>query len=844
MKPNGLTRVLRGTVAAGVVVGLGLLPAVGALALPPPSAGTITTVMGLGRFNGDNRRANTATLALPFGQNFQTGTGLGATIDIAGFNPAGIAVDGNGNLYIADRNNNRVRKVTPGTDGTLRTGTITTVAGTGSAGFSGDGAQATAAALNAPSDVAVAPDGTMYIADLGNRRVRKVTPQGVISTYAGNGQDRIGSDGGPATQASMREPVHLALGADGSLFVTDRLGNQVRKIAPDGTIAVFAGRGTTGGNIGEFGERATDVTLDGPVGVAVLPSGEVVFSDRNNQRIKLVDTAGNLFTIAGNGRAGDGQSATDTRYGEFNPSYTPRLEQNCSGLGIQPTPPCPATIPDPSNPGRTIRTVDAPNSRWDRPLGVAAGPDGSIYVADQQDHVVRRLAPRSVLNSVFDLPGANRSGQTLTDYKDPVGRSIFRVYTVAGVRIEPGAKSAGDVGGFVAGDSGSADGQNAHATAMRYPSDVAVAPNGDLYVLDQGNQRVLWIPNPDSYNSPAYRVAGAYNGNGGAPGSIQLMNPRHVLAAPDGSLWVADSDRSVVRRIAPDGQSSDVVAGTGTRGGNFGPVSGPATQIDLAWPTGLALGPDGAVYIADRGLNKVLRLKDGQLARVAGTGRADFLGPTGFSAEGRPALEEPLYSPSGVAVAADGTLYIADTLNSRLRKVDPAGNIFTLAGTGAYGYNGDGQAGASTQLFQPSEVKVGPAGAVYFADTGNAVIRKWDPVSGVVSVVAGTGGQGGFGGDGGPATAALLSNPDGFAFGPDGSLYIADTTNNRVRKVAPDGTITTVAGTGATGEAGDGGPAALALLRGPRSVAVDAQGTLYIADTENNRVRAVAAAAR
>ena len=150
MKPKGLTRVLRGTVAAGVVVGLGLLPAVGALALPPPSAGTITTVMGLGRFNGDNRRANTATLALPFGQNFQTGTGLGATIDIAGFNPAGIAVDGNGNLYIADRNNNRVRKVTPGTDGTLRTGNITTVAGTGSAGFSGDGAQATAAAPTPP----------------------------------------------------------------------------------------------------------------------------------------------------------------------------------------------------------------------------------------------------------------------------------------------------------------------------------------------------------------------------------------------------------------------------------------------------------------------------------------------------------------------------------------------------------------------------------------------------------------------------------------------------------------------------------------------------------------------
>jgi sugar lactone lactonase YvrE len=193
-----------------------------------------------------------------------------------------------------------------------------------------------------------------------------------------------------------------------------------------------------------------------------------------------------------------------------------------------------------------------------------------------------------------------------------------------------------------------------------------------------------------------------------------------------------------------------------------------------------------------------------------------------------------------VAVAPDGTVYIADTLNSRLRRVDTGGNIFTIAGTGAYGYNGDNKAGTGTQLFQPSEVKVGPDGAVYFADTGNAVIRKWTPTTGVVSIVAGTGGRGGFAGDGGAATAAQLNNPDGFAFAPDGSMYIADTTNNRVRKVTPDGNISTVVGTGTAGETGDGGAATAALLRGPRSVSVDAQGNLFVADTENNRLRMVA----
>ncbi len=126
----------------------------------------------------------------------------------------------------------------------------------------------------------------------------------------------------------------------------------------------------------------------------------------------------------------------------------------------------------------------------------------------------------------------------------------------------------------------------------------------------------------------------------------------------------------MVRRIEPDGGFADVVAGTGYRGGNFDDDTGAATSIPLGWPTGLAMGPDGSLYIADRGRHMIFRLKDGQITRFAGTGRADFLGPSGYSPEGRPARDQPLYSPCGVAVAPDGTVYIADTLNSRIRRVD------------------------------------------------------------------------------------------------------------------------------------------------------------------------------
>jgi hypothetical protein len=222
---------------------------------------------------------------------------------------------------------------------------------------------------------------------------------------------------------------------------------------------------------------------------------------------------------------------------------------------------------------------------------------------------------------------------------------------------------------------------------------------------------------------------------------------------------------------------------------------------------------------------------DGTITTIAGTG------VQGFSGDGGPATSAKLYAPSGVAIDGQGNVYIADTNNTRVRKVSPGGTISTFAGTGEVGFSGDGGPATSAKLYAPSGVAIDGQGNVYIADTGNNRVRKVSP-GGTITTFAG-GGKPGVLGDGGPATSATLRKPLGAALDGQGNVYIADYENMRVRKVSPGGTITTIAGTGVQGFSGDGGPAISAQLRFPYGVAVDGQRNIYIADTNNNRVRKV-----
>ncbi len=311
--------------------------------------------------------------------------------------------------------------------------------------------------------------------------------------------------------------------------------------------------------------------------------------------------------------------------------------------------------------------------------------------------------------------------------------------------------------------------------------------------------------------------------------SDSLNYPLGVAISTDGSLYIADTDNHRVLHIETDGRVT-TFAGTGTAG--YSGDGGPAHQSLLNRPTRITFGADNS--LVDHGNHRIRRVgTDGIITTVAGNGTA------GYSGDGGSATQAQLNNPTHVAVHADGSLYIAGWwYNHRIRRVGTDGIITTVAGNGTAGYSGDSGPATEAQLNVPTDVTLGADGSLYIADQANHCIRRVG-TDGIITTFAGTG-NAGYSGDDGPATQAQLYNPLGLAFDTDGNLYISEWRNNRVRRVSPDGIITTFAGTGNAGYSGDGGPATQAQLNGPNGLLVSTDGSLYIADSENNRIRSVA----
>lgn len=288
---------------------------------------------------------------------------------------------------------------------------------------------------------------------------------------------------------------------------------------------------------------------------------------------------------------------------------------------------------------------------------------------------------------------------------------------------------------------------------------------------------------------------------------------------------------TVYHSYVPDSRTLFRGDGTFRRANDLGPVISTSISNGVSNAKDVVVAPDGIVYFTSG--DGVVRADTtrNEVQWIAGASG------TGYSGDNGPAVNATLKDPNGLALGTDGSLYIADTGNHVIRRIAPDGIISTVAGTGQAGSGGDKGPATTAQLNSPTDVEVTADGVIYIADSANHRIRRIDQ-TGYITNWIGTG-TAGFSGDGGVAATAQLNTPKGIALGPDGSLFIADTTNQRIRKMSPDGTIQTVAGNGTVGNAGDGGPALSASLNFPNAITVDDEDSIWIADGENNRVRRV-----
>jgi uncharacterized protein (TIGR03437 family) len=633
----------------------------------------------------------------------------------------GIAVDLSGNVYLSDTDHQRVRKIDIA-------GTITTIAGTGVAGYGGDGGPAAAAELNLPYGLAVDLAGDVYVADLGNNRVRKISPQGAIATVAGTGTAGSAGDGGLAMNAQLNAPRNLLVDSLGNLYISEFSGHRVRKVTA-GVIATFAGTGVAG--FRGDGGLAIGAELDYPAGLAMDATGALYVADSGNQRVRKIFNSV-IGTVLG------GVSATEL-----------------------------AT-----------------------PITVAVDRSLTLYVADGSD-TVHSCSLAGVWKVVAGIGAVGFSGDggpaslaALTMPRDLAFDLAGDLFLADGVRIREidgqGVIEtvAGDDYLHALGDNGPA--QDA---ILLDPNSVALDSAGSLYIADSGTNRVRQILPSGVIQTFAGTGDAGYNRDGGTAVTAALNAPLGVAAGAEASLVIADSGNQRVRLVAAS-LLIQTVAGSGTAG--QGPAGLPAAKTNLDGPGGVCSDGGNNIYVADTLNNRVLRIPAGGVAAAAaGAGFS-----AGYTGDGGPAAQAELNQPSACAVDASGNLFIADTGNHAIREVTTDGQIHTVAGTGTAGNSGDEGPATAAALNAPAGVAVDAYGDVYITDTGNQQLRLIT-ADGILHTIAGQG-TAGFAGDGGSALSALLNAPAGLCLDGAGDVYFADRGNNRVRMLIPGTPVTAV----------------------------------------------------
>jgi sugar lactone lactonase YvrE len=835
-----------------------LAAAVASAQTGPLANGYIYTYAGNGiqGYSGDGGAASTAELSWP----------------------RGVSLDAGGNLYIADTSNDRIRRVD------AASGIVTTVVG-GTQGSSGDGGPAISAELSYPEGVTSDAAGNLYIADTLNNRIRKVdAATGIITAVAGNGTGGFGGDGGLATNALLDVPAAVALDTSGDIYVADTGNNCIRRVdAITGIIITVAGDGNAG--FSGDGGPATKAELTTPFGIAVDASGNLYIP--GDLRIREVSAATAIITtIAGNGiqgYSGDGGPAVDAEFWD-----TEGVTVDTSGnLYIADT--ADGTIRRVSAATGIIITVagdgvdgyggdggPTTSAELHYPEDAALDGAGNLYIADTWNNrvrVVRPNTPEITTNTTLTAVSTTLTvGQTLTltatvtqaSGGTPAGTVTFNNGTVSlgsatlngsGVATLTFTPAVGNYSVTASYGGSSTDSPsrstppdlvtvNGIATTTSLSASAISLPVGQILTLtatvdaasgSTPTETVTFLNGTTSLGS------GSLNNSGVATLAITPSVGSYSIIASYGGSTTDDASSSTAVSVSVTSASNSpniyTFAGDGVLGYNGDGEL--ATSAELNGSVQMAMDTNGNVYLAD-GYNHRIRkvfASTGTIATVAGNGTS------GYSGDGGPAIDAELENPNGVAIDAAGNIYISDSFFT-IRKVDAAtGIISTIVGDGVQYQGpvicGSGQA-INVEIYSPTAIALDHAGNIYFAE-GNDIC-KVEAATGIISRFAGdVGGGSGYSGDGGPATSAELNFPLAMTLDTSGNMYIADTDNQRVRRIdAVTGIITTVAGNGGGGPdggySGDGGPATSAELSDPEGVALDADENLFVSSVYTWRV--------
>ena len=647
-----------------------------------------------------------------------------------------------------------------------------------SGGYVGDGKTATSAALQSPRYAAMDKAGNLYVTDYLSHRIRKVSASGIIGTVAGTGIAGFGGDSGPAKSAKINLPTGIVVDSTKNILFSDSANNRIRKISSVGTITTIVGTGLAG--FSGDGGLATAAMISQPYGLALDSSGNLFFADLGNQRIRKIDTSGIITTVAGTGVAG------------FNGDGGP-----------------------------------ATSAQLNNALAVIAGAAGDLYIADTENLRVRKVDAAGMISTVAGsgLGGCTGDGGPATAARmgklrgltihggslliSNAGCDFIRAvdFTTNIITTIAGSVSAVGTGGF------DGNGHTALSSVFATPTGILHDKSNNLLIVDSGNNQVRKV---DSITQIVTAFTGGYVGDGGSGTAATLNLPVSFGFDPAGNMYVAELFGNRIRQLSPAGTIS-TFAGTGVTGSSGD--GGPAISATLAWPASIAADSYGNVFIADL-FGTVIR-------KVDTSGFISTLVP----------MNSDFFGIEAMVADSLGNLYAADAGSCVVWEITPAGTYSAVAGVPfVCGYNSDGISAKAAFLNAPSGIAI-RNGSLYIGDSGNNRIRKVN-TSGIIHTVAGNG-ICGFSGDGGVATAAELCSPGGVALDSLGNLYIGDFSNLRVRKVTSGGRISTFAGTGKPGYNGNGLPATKTNLDAPISVEVSPSGALYVEDSIQYRVREI-----